>query len=271
MKIVVLTENTVYRQGILAEHGLSLYIENEEKKYLFDVGQSGIFLENAKALDIDLAQLDGIILSHGHYDHCGGMEAYAERYPLPQIYVRKEAFEKKFHQKKTNCREIGIPWSKDFIQGHVIFTEELQEMAKDVFVLGKIPLKNEFESVARGMLVEVEGQRQPDTMTDEQMLIIRSEKGLCVFLGCSHVGIINALLYIEEIFPGEHIHLLLAGMHLSGAGETQRERTLRELEKRDIDRVIPVHCTGILAIAQMKQRFGERCEIVHAGSRVVLI
>lgn len=265
MKIVVLTENTVYRQGILAEHGLSLYIEKEEKRYLFDTGQSGVFLKNARSLDVNLEHLDGIILSHGHYDHCGGLEEFAKEFKLPNVYVRKEAFEEKFHQGKNNCRRIGIPWSVDFIKENVIFTEEFQEIAKDIYVLGKIPLKNEFESVAEGMLVEVEGKRQPDLMTDEQMLIIRGKEGLYVFLGCSHVGVINALSYVEETFPGEHIHLLLAGMHLSQVSEKHLQKTMEELEKREIDRIIPVHCTGIMAITQMKRRFGERCEIVHAG------
>lgn len=265
MKIVVLTENTVYRQGILAEHGLSLYIEKENKKYLFDTGQSGVCLKNARVLDVDLKDLDGIILSHGHYDHCGGLEEFVKAYKLPKVYVRKEAFEKKLHQGKNNCREIGIPWSMDMIEKHVVFTEEFQEIAKDIYVLGKIPLKNEFESVAEGMLVEVEGKRQPDHMTDEQMLIIRGEEGLYVFLGCSHVGVINALSYVEETFPGEHIHLLLAGMHLSQASQGRLHKTMEELEKREIDTIIPVHCTGIMAITQMKHRFGERCQIVHAG------
>lgn len=265
MKIVVLTENTVYRQGILAEHGLSLYIEKEDKKYLFDTGQSGVFLKNAKTLDVNIDDLDGIILSHGHYDHCGGLEEFAKTKKLPKVYVRKEAFEKKFHQGKRDCREIGIPWSVDVLQNHVIFTDEFQEIGKDIFVLGKIPPKNEFESVAEGMLVEVEGKRQPDEMTDEQMLIIRDEKGLCIFLGCSHVGVINALSYVEEKFPGEHIHMLLAGMHLSQASEGRLQETMQELEKRKIDTIIPVHCTGLMAIAQMKRRFGEGCKIVHAG------
>lgn len=265
MKIVVLTENTVYRQGILAEHGLSLYIEKEDKKYLFDTGQSGVFLKNARELGIDLSDLDGIILSHGHYDHCGGLEELAKEYGLPRVYVRKEAFEKKYHQGKKGCRDIGIPWKAELIQDQVVYTEEFQKIAEDIFVLGKVPPKNEFESVAEGMLVEVEGKRQPDAMTDEQMLIIRDEKGLCIFLGCSHVGVINALSYVEEKFPGEHIHMLMAGMHLSQASDTRLLETMQELEKREIDIIIPVHCTGIMAIAQMKRRFGERCKIVHAG------
>lgn len=265
MKIVVLTENTVYRQGVLAEHGLSLYIEENEKRYLFDTGQSGVFLKNAEKLHIDIANLDGIVLSHGHYDHCGGFPDYAKKYELPKIYVREEAFAKKYHKAKETCREIGISWNRELAGDHLVFTKELEEIDKDIFVLGKIPLKNEFESVAEGMFVEEKEEKVLDTMTDEQMLIIRNEAGLNIFLGCSHVGVINALSYVEETFPGEHIHLLFAGMHLSQVADKRLQKTMEEIEKRNIDVIIPVHCTGIMAITAMKQRFGEHCKIVHTG------
>lgn len=266
MKIVILAENTVFRQGILAEHGLSLYIEKDGEKYLFDTGQTGVFLKNAKELGVDLADLDGIILSHGHYDHCGGLAAYAKEYPMPPIYVRKEAFGEKYHQGKKGCRQIGIPFSQSLIQGSVVYTKECQEIAKDVFVLGKIPAKNEFEGVERGLMELVDGELRPDGMADEQMLVIRSEGSLNVFLGCSHVGVANALDYLEEHFPHEHIHLLLAGMHLSSAGMGRLERTAAELEKRQIDMLVPLHCTGIVAAAKLKEIFGERCKLVHAGT-----
>lgn len=271
MKIVVLTENTVYRQGILAEHGLSLYIEENEKRYLFDTGQSGVFLQNAKKQGIDLSSLNGIILSHGHYDHCGGLAEYAREFPLPAVYVREEAFEKKYHRKKDQCREIGIPWERELILEHAVFTRECQQIDENMFVLGKIPAKNEFETAAEGMLVERDGEWQNDPFADEQMLIVRSEEGLNIFLGCAHVGVINALSYVREQFPGEHIHSLLAGMHLSGAGQERLQKTIDALEAYEIDLLMPLHCTGIPAIMAMKQHFGDGCKILHAGSKIASI
>lgn len=265
MKIVILTENTVYRQGILAEHGLSLFIEEKGKKYLFDTGQSDVFLKNAEKLHIDLENLDGVILSHGHYDHCGGFPYYAKEYGLPKVYVRESAFAKKYHQAKENCREIGIAWDRKVAGEHLVYTKELEEISKDVFLAGNIPFKNEFEAVAEGMLVEAGGKRVLDTMSDEQMLVIRNENGLNVFLGCSHAGIINALTYVEQIFPEEHIHLLFAGMHLSAVSDERLKKTIDEIKKRNIDIVIPVHCTGIMAMTAMKQQLGDSCKIVHAG------
>lgn len=273
MKIVILTENTVYRQGILAEHGLSLIIEKDEKRYLFDTGQSNVFIKNAKTLGEDIEHLDGIILSHGHYDHCGGLKEYAKNYQLPPVYVRKEAFEEKLHQgkPKTEPRPIGIPWEKELLEEHLIHTNDLQEIEKDIFVLGNIPMENEFESVAKGLLVKRNERCIPDTMTDEQMLVIREQEGLRVFVGCAHAGIINAVSYVEKTFPKERIISLFAGMHLSQAPQKQVERTIEELKKRDIPLLIPVHCTGSLVIAEMKKQFEDGCKVVHAGQKIQLV
>jgi len=272
MKIVILTENTVYRREILAEHGLSLIIEKNNKRYLFDTGQSGVFIKNAKTLGEDIEHLDGIILSHGHYDHCGGLEEYAKKYQLPPIYVRKEAFEEKLYQGKpeTDPRPIGIPWKKELAEKHLVYTDNLQEIDKNIFVLGNIPMRNEFERVAKEMLVKKNMLCVFDAMIDEQMLIIREGNGLHVFVGCAHAGIINAVSYVEKNFPNEPIISLFAGMHLSQAPKEQVQKTMEELEARKIPLLIPVHCTGLLVISEMKKRFGDTCKIVHAGQKIVL-
>ena len=96
MKITILNENTVYRQGLFAEHGLSVLIEENDRRFLMDTGQSDVFLKNAETLGVDLTKLNGIILSHGHYDHCGGMEYLDGSRGMPPVYIQKSAFEKKY-------------------------------------------------------------------------------------------------------------------------------------------------------------------------------
>ncbi len=261
----------MYRRGLLAEHGLSLYIEENGKKYLFDTGQSGVFLKNAKELGVNLEHLDGIILSHGHYDHCGGLEEFVKRYEPPKIYVRREAFEEKLHQGKPEAepKDIGIPWKKELIEDKLVYTEDFQEIDENIYVLGNIPMENDFEAVAKGMLVRKNQLCVPDCMSDEQMLVIRSKEGLHVFVGCAHVGIINALSYVEKTFPGEKIVSLLAGMHLSTAPKEQVERTIQELEKREIPLLMPLHCTGPAVIGKLKQRFPNTCKMVHTGKTII--
>ena len=267
MIITVLNENSVYKRGFLAEHGMSVLIEYEGKRILFDTAQSDVFIKNAIRLSKDIETLDAIVLSHGHYDHCGGLEFYAEKYKLPTIYVRENAFENKKTKNEfaEGYREIGIPWRNekiaDSIKPFVKFTEDFCEIMPQVFLLGNIPYVTDFETVNKGMKIDLNGELVEDRMSDEQLLVIRSEKGLHVFAGCSHPGIINVLRYVEEKFPDEHIYSLYAGMHLISAKKEKLERVIGELEKRDIDLIMPVHCTGQKAAAAIKGRFGNKCRL----------
>ena len=135
MKISVLNENTAGKRGFLAEHGLSLLIEHGGKRFLFDAGQTGVFLHNAEKLGEDLTQLDGIILSHGHFDHCGGLEFFGDALPRCPVYVRKNAFLNKqaVNEDKKTYRILGIPWKRELLKGMEILTEDRQEIAPGVF------------------------------------------------------------------------------------------------------------------------------------------
>ena len=139
MKISVLNENTAGKRGFLAEHGLSLLIEHGGKRFLFDTGQTGVFLHNAEKLGEDLTQLDGIILSHGHFDHCGGLEFFGDALPRCPVYVRKNAFLNKqaVNEDKKTYRILGIPWKRELLKGMEILTEDRQEIAPGGWVLGK--------------------------------------------------------------------------------------------------------------------------------------
>lgn len=99
-------------------------------------------------------------------------------------------------------------------------------------------------------------------MNDEQMLLFETGKGLCLFAGCCHPGILNCLEYVSQAFPGQKLHSVFAGMHLTGASAQRITETAGELEKRKFDILMPVHCTGIEAIGRMKTMFGERCRLV---------
>ena len=131
MKIHILTENLTYKRGLLCEHGLSLLIESGQGRWLFDSGQTDAFVKNAKAMGVSLDDLDGIVLSHGHYDHCGGMKtlfalAKKEQKELPPVYVRAAGFEKKYAQKGGAVKEeIGIPWAMSECESLRLIREEM--------------------------------------------------------------------------------------------------------------------------------------------------
>lgn len=275
MEIRILTENTAYRRGILAEHGLSLLIQTETQRLLFDTGQTGVFRKNAHKLGIDLARVDGIILSHGHYDHCGGLGVWMEQEQIRiPVYINKEAFEKKYTQnlKSGELREIGIDWSKEACGEYLRLIEGARtEILPDVFLVSQIPLCTAFEPYPGLFWKEgAKGKIEQDYMEDEQLLVIRTEKGLHVFAGCAHAGIINCVRHVTALFPGEHIYSLTAGMHLKGVSGARVRETADAIRNMEIETVVPMHCTGIIGIAAMKEELGERCMIAEAGKKIVI-
>ena len=277
MNITVLNENTAGKRGFLAEHGLSLLIEAEGRRWLFDTGQTDVFLKNADCLKETLFGLDGIILSHGHFDHCGGLEYLAREYrkagkKLPPVYVRESAFRNKMavNGDGRTYRIIGIPWKRELVESSVRLTADRQEIEAGVWVLGNIPCTDGLEPKPDIFFIDDGGQKIPDYMEDEQMLLFETEKGLCLFAGCCHPGILNCLQYVRDSFPGKKIYSVFAGMHLSAASEERIQWTVGALEKSEIERLFPVHCTGVEAIGLMKQRLGRRCTLVETGKKMVL-
>lgn len=327
MEVRILTENTVYKRGFLGEHGLSMLLETEGKRYLFDTGQTDVFLRNAGKMKLDLEHLDGIILSHGHYDHCGGMKYWARKhissqhaFPNIPVYIDRKAFDKKYsgHPKTGELLFGGIDaeaeaWMKQSADIH--YTEHGRAtVAENVYLLSEVPSVTDFESVPARFFkeIQVEGSQgtdnrnqekngpgiksQPgnnpdnsleiksqtgnnlnasfprlvaDHMEDEQVLVVREQEGLCVFAGCAHPGIVNCLNYVQSSFPGEHIHAAVAGMHLKGCPPLQLKKTIQALQEFGIDVVVPLHCTGLLAIAAIKEALGERCLLAEVGKKLV--
>lgn len=272
MKITILNENLTYKRGLRCEHGLSLLIEQEGKRWLFDTGQTDVFFRNAKKLEVSLENLDGIILSHGHYDHCGGLEIlFREKGQLPPVYVRQEAFEKKYADKRGGQKEeIGIPWEKQACPGLTLVKDAKTEIADRVWLLGKIPYTEGLEGFSPGMFVLRQGDFEKDPMEDEQMLVFETDRGLSVFAGCSHPGILNCLHYVQESFPGRNIYSLLAGMHLMHAGEERIRWTTDQLGSYGIDVLMPVHCTGSRAISRIREIFPGQYHKAECGDVINL-
>ncbi len=273
MKVTVLNENTVYRQGLLAEHGLSVLIETDRYRYLFDTGQSDVFLKNARAMGVTLEGLDGVILSHGHYDHTGGLPYLLDE-GVP-VYVGEGAFLPKIHKKQNVHRQIGIPWGRERLApGQLHLIKDKTKIAEAVFLLPKVPYQVDFEPPDDSFFLEEKTEEglccRPDLMEDEQILVIRTDKGLSLFMGCCHMGIINCIRYVQEQFAGEHIYSILAGMHLMGAAEARVDRTLEALKELEVDVLLPVHCTGLSNIARMRWEMPEKCRLAVCGSVVTL-
>lgn len=267
MKLTVLTENTANKRGMLAEHGLSVLVEAGGKKLLFDTGQSDVFLKNARALGADLTDVDAVVLSHGHYDHCGGLWEMLKTGILPPVYLGRGALEEKLCEEKDgSLTEIGIPWRMR-IPNTLSLMENTgkTEIFPDIFLIGQIPKLTEYEGVPPCFIRRYAGKLEKDDMQDEQLLAVREGGKLHVVAGCCHMGIISCLMHVRGLFPEEPFGMIFAGMHLRGASADRVDATIEALRRLQPECLVPVHCTGIPAIARMKLAFGKACRLAEAG------
>lgn len=273
IKITFLSENKTDNPGCTAEFGLSVYIETDEMKILFDTGASDIFLNNAEECKVDLSEADALVISHGHYDHTEGVPAFCEVNTKAPIYIHEDAFGESHGitdgiPDKESC---GILWDEETIeklQSRFHFTEGPVRLTENIVISGTIPDIPGLEPTETFWRKGPDGEIVRDAMRHEQFLAVRNgSDGIYVFSGCSHKGVEPALKYAKALFPGEKIAGLAAGMHLCGASDEKRTALAEYLKKEDLKMVMPVHCTGLKALCIMKNVLGEVCIPAGCGDR----
>jgi 7,8-dihydropterin-6-yl-methyl-4-(beta-D-ribofuranosyl)aminobenzene 5'-phosphate synthase len=269
-RITILIDNTAYGAALKAEHGLSLWFEYGSKKILFDTGQSDMLIQNAKTLGINLAEADAIVISHGHYDHTGGLYAVLSIAAKTKIYLHPAATEPKFSQKNSKAKSIGMSGSaKEAVQGrHIIWTATPAAIFPGMSVTGQVPRLNDYEDVG-GSFFGDENCRKPDELLDDQSLFIQSSKGLVVVLGCGHAGVVNILDYISKLTGKNKMYAVIGGMHLLNASQTRIAKTIEAFKKYDIQKIAPLHCTGQKAAEKIKNAFGEKYISAAAGTKLI--
>ena len=254
MKIVTLMENTACRDGLCFEHGLSVYIETQTHKILFDAGQSAAFAENAEKLGVDLKAVDFAVLSHGHYDHSGGLRKFLEINERAPVYVSCHAFEPHY---STN--------------GYIGMEPALQGSSQIRYVTGETSLAegitlHRIETVpmdTAGLQVEENGVRKPDDFRHEQYLLVEEAGKRILISGCSHKGIVN----IVDAFRPD---ILIGGFHFMKI--TEEERLKKAADKLlEYDTVYYTgHCTGQKQYDYLKTIMGEKLHYIASGTVLVL-
>ena len=266
----ILSENKTEKSGCLAEHGLSIYIETEEKTLLFDLGQSDIFIQNAKRVKADLTKVDAVIVSHAHFDHTQGMPSFCQINGTAPIYIQNEAFGRRYHlgEKGPRGENIGILWTKQQLEefsGRLRLTEEPVFITPNIAVSGTMDRDPGFIPTEKFVVYDEHADYHEDNMAHEQILVIRQPEGLYIFSGCSHLGVIAAIRQANKLFPAHRIAGLIAGMHLYQTEEGKREAIIEEVLSYTPDFLLPLHCTGMAAICRIRSLIGERCILAGAG------
>ncbi len=269
LEITILVENSSNNPELEVEHGLSYLIEYDGHKIMFDCGQSDKTVSNAKKLGIDLKDLDAIVFSHGHYDHTGGLPFVYSICPDAKVYLHSDAFKARFSKKEDGVNFIGMPRrTKRYLKAMVVDrTPKPTEIFPGINVTGAIPRMSDFEDVGGAFYLNEKCTRA-DKVQDDQSLYIETEKGIVVILGCSHSGVINTLDYIDRQTDYEKVHAVIGGMHLVNADESRIKRTTNIFKRRDIDIIVPLHCTGEAATEAFKENLADKVQIYATGDKI---
>ena len=273
IQILTLSENTAGIPRLMSEWGISILVEMEDQKILFDTGQRISAACNANVLGVNLPGIDKIALSHGHFDHTGGlrhilmgMKKEVEVIAHPDIWDTKYA-----KRPDSNYMYIGIPFQKNELESlgaNFVYTRDAMWLNDNLVIPGEIPLANDYEEIDPGLLIKKGDQFKPDPLLDDRALIIKTELGLVVIAGCAHRGIINTLNYARELTGEKRIHAVMGGIHLMYTSEIRMELTIAAFREMDVQRIGVSHCTGQWASARLAQEFGDKFFFNNAGTAI---
>lgn len=268
MIIKVLSENTAVSTEFKSEHGLSLYIETGKHKVLFDTGASGIFLENAERLGVNIEEVDIAVISHGHSDHGGGLVPFLNRNSKAPVYMHPKAFGKYYYSNPDGIEFVGL---EEKLRGNkriipttdAFLIDQGLELLPDAYGHELLSLSN------RKLMMEKEGFIVQDDFGHEQNLVITENGKAVLITGCAHNGIVNIVnkyFSVKKSYPD----ICIGGFHLSNpsTGKSEDETLIREIGERlnkTGSKYYTCHCTGTEGFRQLKDVMGDSIDYLAAG------
>ena len=273
LKITTLIENMPDKGDKLAfEHGFSAWVELDDKKILFDTGQTGVFAGNAEQLGIDLSEADGVILSHGHYDHTGGVPALLTKLKKKTpVYMGKEFFLPKYKLLEDGSYKYnGTPFEKEQLTENAMaepyyIEDTVTKISGNLILFKNFSRTNDFEKVNPKFFVRTEQGLVQDLFLDEIALGIVTGQGLVLLVGCSHVGIVNILETVRKTLSIP-IAAIIGGTHLVEAREDRLEKTIEAFRVHGVKTIAVSHCTGEAGMALLQKEFPEGFVLNNTGN-----
>lgn len=278
MKITTLIENLKDDSvDLINEHGLSLYIEKDDKRILFDTGRSDNFIKNAEKLGINLENVDLVVISHGHGDHGGGLLSFLKVNKKAKIYMKRKVNKDYFAGILFFKKSISI--NKDVFEKYssrIEYVDSFAEIAKDIFIITDIDKHHKIPAGNKYLFIK-EGQRLiKDKFEHELIMTIKEKDGICMFSGCSHNGTVNMIEAVKKFFPGTNIKAVIGGFHLVkipavdtfSAPQEEIDLIANKIISEKIEKVYTGHCTGEKAYNKLKQVLGDRIEYIKTGSKI---
>lgn len=269
-RITILCENSVGPlSGTLGEHGFSALIEPADgEPVLFDTGQGFTLLHNARRMNKDLSRVERVVISHGHFDHTGGLMPLLKEYGAKQVYAHSSLFTPRFRVKDTGeCYPIGIPASREELESAGAtfnLSNEFRAIAPGMYLTGEVPRVTGFEAGDQGLYRDCTGQ-ELDATPDDQSLILETDKGIVLILGCCHAGLVNTLEHVAYVTGRRDIHAVIGGTHLGFCGQEQVDTTIAALKNLGIQKLAASHCTGFAASARMSRELPKEFQVAMVG------
>jgi 7,8-dihydropterin-6-yl-methyl-4-(beta-D-ribofuranosyl)aminobenzene 5'-phosphate synthase len=274
IKITTLSENTA-NYGYLAEWGLSILVEVDNLKILVDTGLSFSAVHNAQLMGVDLSMIDQIVLSHGHVDHIGGLREVLKIRGEVEVIAHPDVWASKYTRRDGQTVEqyIGIPFSREELESRGArfnLTREPIRISESIMTTGEIPMVSGYEEVENNLFIKKGDALYQDQLADDLALLIDTDFGLVVILGCAHRGIVNTLRRAKSLTGKELVYAAIGGTHLFRASEERIGQTIADLKQMGIQKLGVSHCTGFRASARLAQEFEKVFFLNNAGTRFTL-